>query len=167
MKRILISIMTICLCTTVLNACFLSTSQSKSNVESPITELESVEEINSKTGFEMPLFPDPYQQEAWSVIDNTIAQMEYAYNGAQITFRMAEGKDDISGIYGIEEYETTTLNGITAQTEMYNDIHVAWFPHEPYTYSLTATDMNGTDFIALLTTVTGLIASPPEPSEGE
>lgn len=168
MKRILICMMAVVLSMAVFAACSPKAS-SESGVPNPVVEKKSLEDITKTIGFEMPPLPEKYQPRAiegqpqpYSVIDDKLAQVEYGIDGTDtvITFRMMKGSDDISGIYGVD-YEKETMNGIPVNVGTYNGTQVAWFTHGDYTYSLTATDMNGTDFMSLVNDVTALVASPP------
>ncbi len=162
MKKLFICV----LAALLLCSCSLGSTGEKSNVTNPVTEYQTIEQVNEKTGFEMVMLPEQYVPTSYTVIDGLIAQVGYTLNEtAAITFRMAEGNADISGIYGVDPYENTTIHEVAVQYGMYNDIHVAWFARDEYTYALTAEEMNGTDFMALVNAAISAIVSPPVESE--
>lgn len=169
MKKVLGAVLLVVLLTGFLASCRSSeqTPASTQGVPNPVATYQSVTGVNDVVGFDMLELPQSlgFKAASYEAIDKTIAQMDYTKTeqqeqeqteeeeaaqtqepeGQRLTVRMAEGKDDITGIYGIE-YDTEAFHGIDVNMGMYNDIHVAWWTDDAYTYAITGYEIDGASF---------------------
>lgn len=140
MRKILCVLMIMVLC---LSAC----AEGMTGMPSPLTEYESLNEINELIGCNLmhPAVMGVINESFWIIDcgDYRIAQYVFELNGLSYTFRCAPTKEDISGVY--------TVNGSafpgepTGDIELYNDstVHAArWFDLNGQ-YSLTVADYEG------------------------
>lgn len=92
-----------------------SSSGSSAGVPNPLVSYDSVEAAAEAMGVEVKTpatLPEGYGQEAVDVIDGTLLQVIYK-NGAgeEISYRTAEGSEDISGDYNEYDEETELTVG--------------------------------------------------------
>ncbi len=147
----------------------------KTEVPNPMVEYKSLEEISKKMDYPMVELPEDmqYTLDKMYIISGNIVQLDYVDEAGDtsICLRKAKGNEDISGIYGVE-YTQETLSGIPVNVGTYQDIHVAYFVYEDFSYSATAKGLTGVSFDNLLISLTGAIkaekATPtPKPTESE
>lgn len=145
----------------------------KTEVPNPMVEYDSLEAINKKMDYPMVELPEDlhYTLEKMYIISGNIVQLDYADEAGDIAIclRKAKGSEDISGIYKVD-YTQEVLSGIPVNLGKYEDIHVARFVYEDFSYSVTATGLTGVSFDNLLISVTGEIkaekaAPTPQPTE--
>jgi hypothetical protein len=131
-------------------------------VRNPVTEYNTMTALDEAVGFKMVALPEstglvPVRYEA---IDKTLAQVVYERPGsgkderdeaestasaqpkAEVTVRMAQGDENISGIYGIEDYGVDQVHGVKVNVGEYNGVLVTWFAYEGESYSLTASGLD-------------------------
>lgn len=108
---------------------------------SPITEYSEIDELIAAVGFDVvsPSVPSNYKLSLISDVSGEIAQLIYANNDDEICYRMAKGKEDISGDYNI--YTTVTrLKVNDADIRLKGNggkIYLALWAKEGYTYSIS------------------------------
>lgn len=150
MKKIVLVCVVVLLAAVCLCACKSTDTQEQptTGVPNPITTYSSVDGINDAVGFDMVTLPPEtgFTPEDYETIDGAIAQMVYTNeDGATVTVRMAEGSDDISGVYGVE-YGAEEFHGVQAQMGTYNGVSVALVQDDTYTYSLMGEDVDAATF---------------------
>lgn len=174
MKRILVFMLVVLMASSVLMACSPAEEPAAAEVPNPMVEYDSVEKVNELVGFDMVLLPDElgYVPVKLYIIDKTLAQIDYSdrledaetadeTEKVNITLRMQKGGGDISGIYGVKNYESESFNGISVNMGKYEDILVAWFEEGGFAYSATATGIDAGTFDK----VVGAMAAAVKPVE--
>lgn len=75
-----------------------STTEPETELPNPVVEVAGSEDFESALGFVITPY---YSSESatYSIIDNTIAQVEFVLDGETYTYRAAKTTDDISGVY--------------------------------------------------------------------
>jgi len=176
MKKLFLFVAAIAFLSVVTVSCGRASSETAEtavNVPNPVATYKSVTGITDVVGFDMIEMPESlgYKETAYEVIDKKIAQIQYEKDvkdtddsgdeeeeapasaaESRIVLRMAEGKDDISGIYGID-YDIESHHGMDVNVGMYNDIHIAWFVDSEYAYAITGYDTDGTTFEGILNAI--------------
>lgn len=90
-------------------------SEDQVQIPNPIIEIEDIKSLKESVPFSLKVLtvvPEGYEVSDTSLIAGTLAQIIYSNGSNDITYRMAEGTEDISGDYNT--YENTkeiTVNG--------------------------------------------------------
>lgn len=105
----------------------------------------SKEELSERAGFSVlsPAFlPDGYAADAYTLICGELAQVTYAKENEQITYRMQKGNENISGDYNVYDItETRTINGASVFMQGAGDgYHIAAWTDKGYSCSITCTE---------------------------
>lgn len=122
-------------------------------------DFSSKEELSERAGFSVlsPAFlPSGYTEEGYTLICGELAQITYAKENEQITYRMQKGNEDISGdynVYGITE--TRIINGASVFMQGAGDgYHTATWTDKGYSYSITCTEgIERDDLVKMVETV--------------
>ncbi len=164
LKKVAIAMVMAVICV-VLGACSSSEeSMPSAEVRNPVTEYDTMTALDEAVGFEMVALPETtgFVPVRYESIDKTLAQVIYERpdNGkdkdeqdedeptasaqpvAEVTVRMAQGDENISGIYGIEDYGVDQIHGVKVNAGEYNGVLVTWFTYEGESYSLTASGLD-------------------------
>ena len=79
------------------------------------------------------------------------------YDGPEVVLRMASGSLDISGVGGVE-YTHELMRDIEVNFGTYEDMLIAWFHSNGYTYAVTATEYDSANFNTLVKNlITGMM----------
>lgn len=120
-----------------------STGNELGNAEipNPIVEYSSIAEARNAVGFEFETpskLPEGYNQNSISVINNQIAQINYANGENTITYRTAKGSDDISGDYNTYTTEQVIkVDSLSVTVKGENDlINLAYWTSNNLCYSI-------------------------------
>lgn len=108
-------------------------------------DFPSKEALSEHAGFSVlsPAFlPSGYAEESCTLICGDMAQITYAKENEQITYRMQKGNGDISGDYNVYDItETRTVNGASVFMQGAGDgYHTAAWTDKDYSYSITCTE---------------------------
>ncbi|MDA3732643.1 hypothetical protein PBV87_14210 [Niameybacter massiliensis] len=106
----------------------------------PIIEYATLEELEAALPFtlKLPTIPSDYMMSSFSTIDGHIAQVVYTSSTNEITYRMAEGTQDISGDYTdypLEEDVDSKWDEVTLKGDS-SGIYLAVWTDSTYTYSI-------------------------------
>lgn len=108
----------------------------------PMHESESVAQLQADAPFPLRApgtLPEGYTVDSTGVIAGIIAQIQYAGPQGEITYRMAEGTDDISGDYN--RYSDTKEESVVAYavTRRGDDgmVRLCTWAYDGYTYALS------------------------------
>ncbi|HCL01966.1 MAG TPA: hypothetical protein DHW61_06035 [Lachnoclostridium phytofermentans] len=112
-------------------------------IPNPIVETDDIKTLKESVSFPLKVptvVPEGYEVIDTSVIGGTIAQITYSNGTNNITYRMAEGTDDISGEYNTyEKLREITVDGQNVLLKGNNDgYQVATWTDGTYTYSITS-----------------------------
>ena len=131
----------------VLMLCFVSCAEGADGMPSPLTEYQSLEQINELIGCNLvhPAVMGVINESFWTIDcgEYLIAQYVFELNGLPYTFRCAATTEDISGVYDVNgEVFGKEYSG---DIEFYNGtgVHAArWFDLNGQ-YSLSVADYEG------------------------
>ncbi len=155
MKRILVFILFAIVSCSLLVACS-APPVAGAQLPNPMVEYDSASEMNKVLKFDMLQLPAEleYTPKDYYVIDKRLGQIDYTNQAEdlEITLRKAKGNEDISGIYGVD-YEQESFSGLPVNMGIYEDTHVAWFEDGGFSYSVSATGIDGATFDTLVGTV--------------
>lgn len=112
-------------------------------IPNPIVETDDIRTLKESVSFPLrvpTVAPEGYEVIDTSVIGGTLAQITYSNGTNKITYRMAEGTDDISGEYNTyDKLREITVDGQNVLLKGNNDgYQVATWTDGTYTYSITS-----------------------------
>ena len=129
---------------------FISTNWNKApddtlqHVGSPIVTHQGIKDLKASVPFEVAVpgkLPDGYLVEETSAIQSFLAQIIYSDGDNKITYRTAEGSEDISGDYTVyDTNEIVTIGDLEATFKGNGDlIYLAIWSNDSYSYALSFT----------------------------
>lgn len=112
-------------------------------IPNPIVETDDIRTLKESVSFPLKVptvVPEGNEVIDTSVIGGTLAQITYSNGSNKITYRMAEGTDDISGEYNTyDKLREITVDGQNVLLKGNNDgYQVATWTDGTYTYSITS-----------------------------
>ena len=110
-------------------------------VPNPIEEVDSVEDFEA-IGVTKIHAPIKAENVKYSVIDNTIAQIEFEYKGNAYCLRASKEEEDIAGLYGetVAEKDISSHGKLTQIADGENNYYKAEWKRGEVNYTLTNTD---------------------------
>jgi hypothetical protein len=121
------------------------TKDSKNQVQipNPIVETEDIKSLRESVTFPLKVptvVPKGYEVSSTSVIGGNLAQITYSNGTNEITYRMAEGTDDISGEYNTyDRLREIKVDGQKVLLKGNKDgYQAATWTDGTYTYSITS-----------------------------
>lgn len=128
-------------------------------IPNPIVETEGIKELKESVSFDLKVptvMPEGYEISDTAVIGGTLAQVRYLNGTNEITYRMAEGTDDISGDYNT--YEVIREVYVNDQSVMLKGnqegYQVATWTDGTYSYSITSEQpLSEEDFVMMIADV--------------
>lgn len=121
-----------------------------SQVVNPIVEVGSVQEMEERLGYSVPVLEKSVEVYIVLVIDGAAESGRIRYSDGSI-FNIQRGSGDISGIYGGVLEAEEVIAGIAVSVYAYEGLRYAIWEKDGFAYSLTGGD-------ALLDDVAALIA---------
>lgn len=112
-------------------------------VTNPIVQSEDLEALRTDVPFELRVpveLTEDWQVEDASLIGGTLAQVSYSDGTNTITYRMAEGTEDVSGDYNVYPWTTeTNVDGIavTLKGQEEDAVLLAVWTDGQYSYALS------------------------------
>ena len=118
-------------------------------VVNPLVTVESVEEMEEKLGYSVPVLDKDVESYIVLVIDGVCESGRIRYADGS-DFNIKKGSGDISGIYGGVLDAEENIRGVTVSFCVYEALRYAIWEKDGFTYSLTGGTALPTDVAALL-----------------
>lgn len=118
-------------------------------VVNPLVTVESVEEMEEKLGYSVPVLDKDVESYIVLVIDGVCESGRIRYADGS-DFNIKKGSGDISGIYGGVLDAEENIRGVTVSFCVYEELRYAIWEKDGFTYSLTGGTALPTDVAALL-----------------
>ncbi|MEG0852380.1 MAG: DUF4367 domain-containing protein [Angelakisella sp.] len=117
-------------------------SESQAQIPSPLVTYKTAEELEAAVGFSInaPTYlPEGYTANSFTAIGSKLAEIRYQNGEKSITFRMAEGDEDVSGDYN--QYSSTQSADVAGTSvSLKGDgetVALATFARDGFSYSLS------------------------------
>ena len=118
-------------------------------VVNPLVTVESVEEMEEKLGYSVPVLDKDVESYIVLVIDGVCESGRIRYADGS-DFNIKEGSGDISGIYGGVLETEENVHGVAVSFYVYEELRYAIWEKDGFTYSLTGGAALSADVAALL-----------------
>ncbi len=130
-----------CFCIVIVGAIALNLPQlspGNTQIENPIIEVNSSEEMERHLGYEVPVIEDKAVNTYTVIDDGQNAKHGRIVYSDNTEFDMEEGQTDVSGIYGGEKEKTENICGTDVDINRYEDIVYGVWSDETYSYAYSA-----------------------------
>jgi hypothetical protein len=153
LKKLMHLALLLVLCVSVLAGCGRKQEEAPNGVfvqmGNPLVEVASVQEMEDRLGYQVPVLDKEVQTYIVLVIDGVADSGRIHYTDGTV-FHIKKGSGDISGIYGGTEEKTETLGGVSVTFLTFEGTRYAIWEQGGFAYSLTGGQALEADVAALI-----------------
>ncbi len=123
------------------NKIIINTENEKSGLPNPITNYNSIEELEKTVGFDisLPTMPENYEISSINDINKTLAEVVFSDGNNEITYRISKGNEDNSGDYNTySDEKELKINDYTINCRGNDGINTATLLKDDFCISVTS-----------------------------